>query len=468
MNFNPEKPNSTQNFDWQQQPEADSLYRQLVDEFCDDCAPANQLERRMLHETGTRLIDWIDHLAVSKDTQVNRNTFEAQLVAVGYEFDAENEHGRWYTHQAGLFVPICVTTDSTRRMVVQVDAVAEFLASQNLNGIPIEGSRNGQMRRAKIATVENCELWVCERRGYMSWTVPFTSDALNAMATKHYEAFKLRLRDHADDQSGFELATGLIKSSIKDLGVDWTCDLFFATEREYWQRKNHAARVQKGRQDRLGLGWANHDHHTYRSSRAKFKSLIEWLDLLGFQCRERFYAGEEAGWGAQVLEQPGCGIVIFADVDLTPKELEGDFAHEGLTDASNELGVSTVGLWCQLYGEAFLQAGMHHLECTFDFDAAREQLKREGVNTMAPFTDCDYLRQAFTTGEIWYSIPSRTEEAVKKGFITSDQAKKFLTEGTVGSHLEILERNEGFKGFNQTGVSSIIRKTDPRTIEVSQ
>jgi hypothetical protein len=28
--------------------------------------------------------------------------------------------------------------------------------------------------------------------------------------------------------------------------------------------------------------------------------------------------------------------------------------------------------------------------------------------------------------------------------------------------MEILERNDGFKGFNQTGISEIISRTDPR------
>jgi hypothetical protein len=28
--------------------------------------------------------------------------------------------------------------------------------------------------------------------------------------------------------------------------------------------------------------------------------------------------------------------------------------------------------------------------------------------------------------------------------------------------LEILERNDGYKGFNQTGISEIITATDPR------
>jgi hypothetical protein len=235
--------------------------------------------------------------------------------------------------------------------------------------------------------------------------------------------------------------------------------LFFEAEREYWQSRNHAARVQYERQSRLGLGWANHDHHTYRSSRPAFRHLIATLEQMGFHCRERFYAGREAGWGAQVLEQPECRVVIFADVDMSPEELMGDFSHDPLPER-DELG--TVGLWCELHGEAFLEAGMHHLEAQFDFDAAREQLAAAGVKTMAPFTDFSFLRQAFTQGETWPVAPERIERLLARGRITAEQADGFRREGAVGSHLEILERNDGYKGFNQTGVSEIISRTDPR------
>jgi hypothetical protein len=37
-----------------------------------------------------------------------------------------------------------------------------------------------------------------------------------------------------------------------------------------------------------------------------------------------------------------------------------------------------------------------------------------------------------------------------------------VEEGAVGSHLEVIQRGEGFKGFNQQTVSDIIRRTDPR------
>ena len=151
---------------------------------------------------------------------------------------------------------------------------------------------------------------------------------------------------------------------------------------------------------------------------------------------------------------------MFADVDLSTEEIAGDFAHQGLA-ARHDLG--TVGLWCALHGESFLQAGMHHLECTFDFVAARNQLRALGVESMAPFTDFDYLRQAFTVGEIWPVEPNRLSDLLNSGAISQEQADRFRANGAIGSHLEILQRNAGYKGFNQTDISKIILETNPRT-----
>jgi hypothetical protein len=304
-------------------------------------------------------------------------------------------------------------------------------------------------------------LWVIERHGHQGFAPPKTTSNQIAAASRHLDAFRRRERSLGSDTEAFRRARELFAAAADDLGTPWACDQFFQSEREYWQSRNHAARVQYERQQRLGLGWANHDHHTYRSSRAAFTDLIATLEQMGFHCRERFYAGREAGWGAQVLEQPHCRIVIFADVDLSPEELSGDFAHEPLEER-DELG--TVGLWCELHGEAFLQAGMHHLECQFDFDAARKQLAAAGVETMAPFTDFAFLRQAFTRGEMWPVDPKRIERLLAEGRISAEQADRFRREGALGSHLEILERNDGYKGFNQTGVSEIIARTDPRRV----
>jgi hypothetical protein len=85
-----------------------------------------------------------------------------------------------------------------------------------------------------------------------------------------------------------------------------------------------------------------------------------------------------------------------------------------------------------------------------------------GVETMAPFTDFPYLKQAFTRGETWAVDRRRIERLLAEGCITTEQAIRFGSEGALGSHLEILERNDGSKGFNQTGISEIITRTDPR------
>jgi hypothetical protein len=107
---------------------------------------------------------------------------------------------------------------------------------------------------------------------------------------------------------------------------------------------------------------------------------------------------------------------------------------------------------------------MHHLECQFDFEAARSQLQSLGVESLAPFTNFPFLRQAFTRGETWPVDPQRIERLAAAGRISAEQAERFRREGAIGSHLEVLERNDGYKGFNQTGISDIITRTDPRRV----
>src|SRR5205085_7423512 len=130
------------------------------------------------------------------------------------------------------------------------------------------------------------------------------------------------------DADGFRHLHERIGEMVELVGRDLACHLFFEEERRYWQKRNRAGQEQKRRQDILGLGWANHDHHTFRSSREFFVDLIKALESLGFQRRERYYAGAEAGWGAQIVEQPIEGIIIFNDVDLTPDETEIDFSRK--------------------------------------------------------------------------------------------------------------------------------------------
>ena len=445
-------------FQWEPQPAAAKLAWELVDDFTARNRFASALRDRLLREAGVRFFDLVDYVAVPATAGLR-----ARLSAAGFERDRTEPSAERFVHHGGIFPSVILHAGHTTRLALKVESVIDFLATWQLDPAKhLEGEPLSPLRRALVSAEPGAELYVVERHGWRGLDAPPWSARYTLLALKHAEAFRTRRRefDPDDEAEGFAHAHRLIDAAIADLGRDYACDLFFAAEREYWQRRNRAAQVQKARQDRLGIGWANHDHHTYRSSRQHFARMIGVFEKLGFHCRERFYAGAHAGWGAQVLEQPGAGLVIFADVDLSPDELLGDFSHDGL-EPRHELG--TVGLWCALHGEAFLQAGMHHLECQFGFEALKEQLEsREGVTVMKPFTDFPYLRQAFTEGERWAVRPERIDRLLESGQLTPEQAENFRRNGALGSHLENLERNDGFKGFNQQGVSEIIAKTDPR------
>jgi hypothetical protein len=446
-------------FTWERQPEAGRLVAQLVQEFLSRSPGATRLAERMRAETGTRFVDWVDSIDLSA-----RMGFEKRIVAAGYV--ERPEYGRTgvrcWTHPGGVFPWIFVDEyprSPDIQVTIKVESVADFAAANGLE-LKVHEPPLSRVRFLMIADGEKAAFGAVERHGFRGGDPPQVRPGFQKEVLRLQEVFRCRPRSFASEEEGFAWAESMFDDAIRAVGRHVTCDLFFAAEREYWQRRNRAAQFQKSRQDRLGLGWANHDHHTYRCSRRWFSRLIGLWEKLGFEIRERFYAGAEAGWGAQVCEQPVTGIITFNDVDLSPQELMNDFSHEPLPERQ-ELG--TVGLWCGLHGESFLEAGMHHLECQFDFASLKEQMEREaGIKVMKPFTDFAYLRQAFTEGERWPVREERIRRLLEKGQITQEQARQFRENGAIGSHLENLERNDGFKGFNQKGVSEIISKTDPR------
>ena len=82
---------------------------------------------------------------------------------------------------------------------------------------------------------------------------------------------------------------------------------------------------------------------------------------------------------------------------------------------------------------------------------------------MRPFSEFPYLKQAFTKGERWPVPSPRLQQLLASGRITAKQQALISQRGGLSSHLELIQRSEGFKGFNQQTVSDIIRRTDPRT-----
>jgi hypothetical protein len=445
-------------FDWPLCYDAENYLLARIEAFTERNSFARRLAHRMRNETGTLLLDWVDYLVVP-------HAEEKRLRGTGFTDDPLGEapgHLKALWHPEAMLPRVLVERDTSagripETLAIRCDSIRDFLAAHQLSGEP-EGAPLSRFRRALLADENLTRLKGVERRGYRGFIPARPSGEVEGLL-KAAEMWRLRLRHFAEDSEGFRQIHAVVDRMVDLVGPDLACHAVFVEERRYWESRNRAAQIQKARQDTLGLGWANHDHHTFRCSRGHFVDLMRVLEKLGFERRERYYAGAQAGWGAQILEQPVEGIVTFCDVDLEPHETEIDFSREPLPPAQK---LGTIGLWVGLHGESLLDAGMHHLECRFDYQLLRTQLAGAGVNTMKPFSDFDFLKQAFTEGERWPVPRKRAERLLKSGLIDEPQFNQFVGEGAIGSHLENLQRKGWFKGFNQKAVSAIISATDPR------
>ena len=442
-------------FYWGQHAEAEKACLDLLDDCRRKSAVLARFEQKLIRQTSSRMLDWVDHFLVSDSKQTRE-----KLGALG--FIRQPDTGlEALIHPVALLPRIILAGQSSgpdSGVAIRVESIADFL---QVNGFraEIEGGPFSPYRRASVSTAGGASLFIVERRGTRDYEPVYTNDAYLGAYLKGMEAWQNRPRSSDNEGRTFGEIFRIADRLVRQLGPDLAAHIVCRAERVYWLSRNFAARVQQGRQDALGLAWGNHDHHTFRSSRRNFPKLVALFSRLGFQNRERFYAGAEAGWGAQVMENPVSGLTLFLDVDLAPEEVATDFSREELRER-DQLG--TVGLWCALHGDSILQAGMHHMAAQFDFERLIEDIRRYGVEYMAPFSNFPYLKQAFSVAEKWEVDPARVQKLIRDKTITNGQGEQFLSQGAVGSHLENIQRREGYKGFNRKNVSAIILATDPR------
>lgn len=444
-------------FQWQCHPKSEQLLLNLLEECCDANPVIAQLKQDLLTQTSTRLFDWVDHIVIGFSQDL-----ESELEKDGYVSETVTSQYRVLRHP-GAQLPRVVIKDNESALIgvaVAVESVADFLMARGISGL-IEGSPLSGYRRCALITESGVTLWIVERRATNTMEPVYLDDLNMGKYLLAREMWQTRPRAMEDEDGAMAHTLFLAGKLIELVGQDTAAWIVLECERAYWQLHNNAGQIQKNRQDRLGMGWANHDHHTFRSSRKFFPQLIRLFEMLGFYCRERFYAGKEAGWGAQVMEHQHSRLILFLDVDLLPNELALDFRHMTLPQLDE---LHTVGLWCGLHGDSILKSGMHHMEAQFMFDDLKNDLSSAGIQMMDPFSDFSFLKQAFTKGEMWKVNEKRIQDLLNKGLITDAQAEKFKRGGAIGSHLENLQRREGYKGFNQRNVSDIIQKTDPRNI----
>jgi hypothetical protein len=440
-------------FIWNRHPKGAVIIGGLVDRFRKDMKAVQDLHDDLYQKTSSRMVDWIDHMLVPWNW-VN----EVELIDAGFQLEnitiGDLDLVKATNDNSTLF-PLFFTDRDIGRLYLKVEDIEKIASLHNITD-KIEGRKWAPRRKLMIGTEGALSLGAIERRGYDGYLMPELDDEENYSLL--LERLMKRDRELEEEEAYSELEM-ILDDGIKEIGKNRTADAFFYSERRYWEASNEAGRIQLERQNRLGLGWGNDDHHTFRCSRENFTKTIAILEKIGMEPRERFYAGEQAGWGAQVMEHNVNNIAVFADVDLTPKEKDGDFAHRGLEEL-DKLG--TVGLWVGLHGESMHSAGLHHLAALVDFSKMMEDSDGVGIKNMAPFSSFPYLKQNFTDGEYWNIVNDRPGKLYNKSLISKVQMERFLSAGARGSHLEFIERNDGFKGFNQEAVSDIIDRTDPR------
>ena len=438
-------------FDWGLFADAESFLRTSLNGLLSRNSAAERVAFEIQRGTSTSIFDWVDHLTLPAE-KVNTD----ELVKMGFEEQKKiSDDGAVFRVHGSTLFPLILKSDRSSEVALAVEDIENFRRAigkeKGVQGLP-----NSNFRELTLSSENDFTFSILERRGSSSCTIEDSDDI-----SSYVEALNVlesRERRFASDEEGILETERLLKTFGSKLSKQRLADAFFRTERRYWESRNRAAKVQKSRQDKVGVGWGNVDHHTFRSSRQNFATLVRIFEYLGLKPRERFHAGAQAGWGAQILEDSESRNVVFADVDLSAEEKDADFAHEGL-EPRQELG--TVGLWVGLHGESILEAGMHHLAARFRFDSIREDLKGMGVSMMKPFSNFPFLKQAFTEPEKWQVRNEKLTLLLKKHKLSHEQASTFIREGAVASHLENIQRSEGFKGFNQNSVSAIIKWTNP-------
>lgn len=421
---------SPKRFLWQSYPKAQAFLDQQLSRFLIPSQKRLSLHSP-LQETirlrdeaaaiGIRFFDLLEHVKLASPSSV-RTLLEHQ------GFSLEKRVGktqRVYRHSEALF-PALILEEV--RMENSSTLLEIAVKSENLEHL--------KKVRGYTETVGDNEK--ISLKGPDDYTLTFVGkeeDSQNPFGV--YRDTHIRLLE--DPEEGFDKTVDLVREVVAQIGKERAAYEWAQAEVRFWEARNRAATLQGNRQREIGLGWANKDHITYRNSKAFFPRTIEILEYLGFEKRERLDAEE---FTAQVMEHKVLGISAFVDVD--PPE-------------QKEFG--TVGLWVKLHGESMLSAGLHHMAARYDFLKVQEVLKKQGVHFRPPFSNFEDLKQVFTEGEKRPISERRARRLFQEGIVTENQMRDYITEGAVYTHLENIQRGNGFKGFNQRSVNKTLRDT---------
>lgn len=424
---------------WESHPKAEELVLSFIEIALELNPTVSELSNDLLHLTNTRLLDWIDHIVLPDGEEVRH-----QLQSTGF-----TQQGHLFVHLNAKLPRIKLVESALFNIgiAVSVDNIASFIMTHGGGNFLIEGTPFGALRRCTFSSLNGAILWVIERRG-AELIEPCYED-LEVIASYFYalENWMMRPRAFEDVLRGMEETLELARYLVEAVGQKRAAWTILEVERRYWQSKNRAGQIQKDRQDSLGMGWANHDHHTFYSSRKYFQELVEIFEVLGFTPRERVYVGKKEGWGGQVMENEALKSVVFLVVDLTEEESSQDFSHTVLHELP---AIGKIDLWCSLHGESILQGGMHSLSALFASEKMQMYLKEQTITVIEVSNGSSFLKETQTLAEMWPVEERRLQQLLNSKKIDEETYKKWLHSGTFGSLLSCLERKEGYKGFDPT------------------
>lgn len=400
-----------------------------------------------LHESATavgiRFFDLLDYIRIAVSPSA-----KAVIQKQGFSVQKETyQGGKIYRHPRALF-PVLVVEEvrsekasSILELGVRVDSLEHLKGVRGFSE-PIQGREESSLRKMSLTDPKGYTLTFVERKGTARFEKNTPEEDLGKVRKVKslfgsYRDSHVRLLE--DPEEGFRKTVVLIREAIALVGKERTAYEWVQAEVLFWEKRNGAGTLQGKLQRGVGIGWANKDHITYRNSKAFFPKTIEILSCLGFEKREKLWAEE---FTAQVMEHPSLALAAFVDVDPPGKKEWG-----------------TVGLWVKIHGESMLSAGLHHMAARYDFIKVQEVLKKRGVSFRPPFSYFDDLKQVFTEGERRVISENHARHLVHEGILTEAERREYMTKGAVYSHLENIQRGNGFKGFNRQSVDKTLRDT---------
>src|SRR4051794_4010314 len=212
-------------FVWKTQPVAARWVTRTIDSLAARNPVIEKLARQLRDFTGTRLVDWIDHFALSDDSALG---LIGELPDIGYTQQNDADQSVW-RHSLGMFPPVIVNGGRTG-VALRCDsidacvfALPSMLGLHAIDSAQIIGPRGGMYRHVVVADHLEAELWLVERHGYAGFGAVSNSPQEIVAAAHHRKMFAERQRSFPTSDEGFQHASQLFAAAAEDIGTDWAC-----------------------------------------------------------------------------------------------------------------------------------------------------------------------------------------------------------------------------------------------------